>query len=616
MRKWFRKCMASLCAATIAFSGMYIVGNESTKDVKADGEYQLVWSDEFDGTELNRNNWNVEVNGNGGGNNELQYYVDRTNNIQVSDGTLKITARKENYGGKSYTSGRINSKGKQEFKYGKIEARMKLPRFSGIWPAFWTLGANYSSVGWPKCGEMDIMEAINDNNTVFANLHWSYKNSQADTKGKTYDVGDRTQWHTYGMEWDENSAAFYVDGYVYERYTISTQSEMEEFRKAQFIILNLAVGGQLPGYNINQNGFPATMEVDWVRVYQKPEEESTKYTGPTITVNQDAIGEYTGAWTSFFGQTWCGTYGNVIGNGAKVTDGVTINVTDAGIIQGDSQWSAQANIEGLKYYAGNDYVLKCTLVSTESKKVFVKIAGDDEEAISGEYITLVKNQPYNYEKKVSIPSDYAGKLDLKFGFGRSDGDPMVQNGSFSAKITNLSFSTTAVIPDPSYAEMTTNNGNSGNNSTTNNGNNSTTNNGNSGNNSTTNNGNAGNNETNNSNINNTDITNNVSDVNNIDNISIQQIQNSKTKIISAKSKKKRSVKIIIKKQTNVTGYVIKYSTNKKYYGYNTKQIKKNIYNLKKLSSNKKYYFKVRAYIKQDGKKIYGKWSKSKKVRVK
>lgn len=93
---------------------------------------------------------------------------------------------------------------------------MKLPRFSGIWPAFWTLGANYSSVGWPKCGEMDIMEAINDNNTVFANLHWSYKNSQADTKGKTYDVGDRTQWHTYGMEWDENSAAFYVDGYVYE----------------------------------------------------------------------------------------------------------------------------------------------------------------------------------------------------------------------------------------------------------------------------------------------------------------------------------------------------------------------------------------------------------------
>ena len=150
MRKWFRKCMASLCTVTIAFSGMYIVGNESTKTVKADGEYQLVWSDEFDGTELNRNNWNVEVNGNGGGNNELQYYVDNTKNLEVSNGTLKIHALRENYGNKSYTSGRINSKGKQEFKYGKIEARMKLPRFSGIWPAFWTLGANYDTVGWPK----------------------------------------------------------------------------------------------------------------------------------------------------------------------------------------------------------------------------------------------------------------------------------------------------------------------------------------------------------------------------------------------------------------------------------------------------------------------------------
>ena len=119
MRKWFRNVWRHCALQQLRSDGMYIVGNESTKAVKADGEYQLVWSDEFDGTELNRNNWNVEVNGNGGGNNELQYYVDRTNNIQVSDGTLKITARKENYGGKSYTSGRINSKGKQEFKYGK-----------------------------------------------------------------------------------------------------------------------------------------------------------------------------------------------------------------------------------------------------------------------------------------------------------------------------------------------------------------------------------------------------------------------------------------------------------------------------------------------------------------
>lgn len=602
MRKWLKKCVASLCAATIAFSGMYIVGIDSTKEVQADGEYKLVWSDEFDGTELNRNNWTVEVNGNGGGNNELQYYVDNTKNLEVSNGTLKIHALRENYGNKSYTSGRINSKGKQEFKYGKIEARMKLPRFSGIWPAFWTLGANYNTVGWPKCGEMDIMEAINDNNTVFANLHWSYKNTQADTKGKKYDVGDRTQWHTYGMEWDENSAAFYVDGYIYEKYSISTQSEMEEFRKAQFIILNLAVGGQLPGYNINQNSFPATMEVDWVRVYQKPEEETTKYTGPTITVYQDAMDEYTGAWTSFFGQSWCGTYGNMTANGAKVTDGVTVNVTNAGQIQNDSQWSAQANIEGLKYYPGNEYTLKCTLLSSEDKKVFIKIAGQDEEAISGEYITLTKNIPYNYEKKVYVEPDYTGKLDFKIGLGRSDGDPMQEGRSFSVKINNLAFTTTAVIPDPSYAETTTkSNGtsttkNSENEATSQNSIDTIT---------------TGAEATTNQNGSNVEVSNtdNSSDIE-------QKVKSSTSKIVSVKSKKKRSVKIIIKKQSNVTGYVIKYSTSKKYFGYNTKLVKKNIYKFKKLSSNKKYYFKVRAYVKQDGRRIYGKWSKSKKVKVK
>lgn len=301
MRKWFRKGIAVFCATAIVFSSAYVAGTRTESEVKAAGNYDgwnLVWSDEFEGTELNRNNWNVEVNGSGMGNNEQQFYIDSTNNIQVSDGTLKITARKEYYNGKAYTSGRINTLGKQEFKYGKIEARMKLPRFAGIWPAFWTLGANYSSVGWPACGEMDIMEAINDNNIVFANLHWSYNNSQADTQnGRNYDVGDRTEWHTYGMEWSENSASFYVDDYVYQTYSISTSAQMEEFRKKQFIILNLAVGGQLPGYNIDNTQFPATMEVDWVRVYQKPEEQTTKYNGPTITVEQDAIDEYTGSWT-------------------------------------------------------------------------------------------------------------------------------------------------------------------------------------------------------------------------------------------------------------------------------------------------------------------------------
>ena len=289
-------------------------------------------------------------------------------------------------------------------------------------------------------------------------------------------------------------------------------------------------------------------------------------------------------------------------NGAKVTDGVTVNVTNAGQIQNDSQWSAQANIEGLKYYPGNEYTLKCTLLSSEDKKVFIKIAGQDEEAISGEYITLTKNVPYNYEKKVYVEPNYTGKLDFKIGLGRSDGDPMKEGGSFSVKINNLAFITTAVIPDPSYAETTTkSNGtsttkNSGNEATNKNSIGTTT---------------TGAEATTNQNGSNAEVSNTGvnSDIE-------QQIKSSTSKIVSVKSKKKRSVKIIIKKQSNVTGYVIKYSTSKKYIGYYTKLVKKNIYKFKKLSSNKKYYFKVRAYVKQDGRRIYGKWSKSKKVKVK
>ena len=179
---------------------------------------------------------------------------------------------------------------------------------------------------------------------------------------------------------------------------------------------------------------------------------------------------------------------------------------------------------------------------------------------------------------------------------------MQEGRSFSVKINNLAFTTTAVIPDPSYAETTTkSNGtsttkNSENEATSQNSIDTIT---------------TGAEATTNQNGSNVEVSNtdNSSDIE-------QKVKSSTSKIVSVKSKKKRSVKIIIKKQSNVTGYVIKYSTSKKYFGYNTKLVKKNIYRFKKLRSNKKYYFKVRAYVKQDGRRIYGKWSKSKKVKVK
>lgn len=143
-----KRMIAFVAAFAVAFSGVSY-SRQAEKQVEAADGWDLVWSDEFDGTSLNTNTWNYEIgNGNWGwGNGELEYYTDRKENVEVSNGTLKIKALKEEYGEQSYTSGRITTKGKQEFTYGKIEAKIKLPSFSGAWPAFWTLGANQNSVG-------------------------------------------------------------------------------------------------------------------------------------------------------------------------------------------------------------------------------------------------------------------------------------------------------------------------------------------------------------------------------------------------------------------------------------------------------------------------------------
>ena len=185
--------------------------------VKAADNYELVWSDEFNGNSLDTNTWNYEIGTGswGWGNNEQQYYTDR--NIKVSNGTMKITAKREDYGGMKYTSSRITTKNKKNFKYGKIEARIKMPKFKGVWPAFWMLGANQDSVGWPKCGEIDIMEAINDENLVYGTLHWFHDpgNNNADS-GSSVAVADRTEYHVYGVEWTADKLRWYVERWMFQ----------------------------------------------------------------------------------------------------------------------------------------------------------------------------------------------------------------------------------------------------------------------------------------------------------------------------------------------------------------------------------------------------------------
>ena len=227
--------------------------------------YKLVWSDEFAGTSIDTTNWNFQTGGHGWGNHEKEYY--QRENASVTKGNLVITAKKQHMQSNDYTSVRMTTKGKHDFKYGRMEARIKLPVAQGLWPAFWMLGANIDSVAWPACGETDIMEHINRDNIVYGTIHWD-NNGHVQFGGKT--TTTPADYHVYSVEWDSASIRWYVDGVIYKEASIfDNVNSTEEFHQPFFIILNLAVGGDWPGQAIDDKSLPAKMYVDYVRVYQQ-----------------------------------------------------------------------------------------------------------------------------------------------------------------------------------------------------------------------------------------------------------------------------------------------------------------------------------------------------------
>ncbi|REJ17019.1 MAG: 1,3--beta-D-glucan 3-glucanohydrolase [Paenibacillaceae bacterium] len=236
---------------------------------KAEAAYQLVWSDEFNGPSINTNYWTFEIGtgSNGWGNNELQYYTSRPENARIENGNLVIEARRESYGGMNYTSARLKTQGKVNFKYGRIEARIKLPKGQGLWPAFWTLGEDITTVGWPRSGEIDIMEHVNNEDVTHGYMHWD-AGGHASYGGSSF-AFDVTQYHVYSIEWTPSYIKWFVDGVQFWEANIQNNiNSTEEFHKPHFLLLNMAVGGNWPGSPDASTPFPAKMYVDYVRVYQ------------------------------------------------------------------------------------------------------------------------------------------------------------------------------------------------------------------------------------------------------------------------------------------------------------------------------------------------------------
>ena len=245
--------------------------------------WTLVWSDEFDGPSgalVDATKWRADVGGNGWGNHELEYHTDRARNASLSgDGSLLIQALQERYQGpdgvvRDYTSARLKTQGLFEQAYGKFEARIQIPRGQGLWPAFWLLGADISSLGWPRCGEIDIMENIGrEPATVHGTFHGPGY-SGANGIGAPYTLPGNAAFadafHVFGLEWEPSAVRWYVDGVLYETRTPADlpPGQTWVFDHPFFIILNVAVGGDWPGPPDSGTTFPQTMRVDYVRVYR------------------------------------------------------------------------------------------------------------------------------------------------------------------------------------------------------------------------------------------------------------------------------------------------------------------------------------------------------------
>jgi len=251
--------------------------DQTTQDLGPPSPWVLTWSDEFDGPAgpIDGTKWNFDTGGGGWGNNELEYYTSRVDNVTLDGkGALEIIARKESYLGSSYTSGRINSAGKFTQAYGRFEARIQIAQGQGIWPAFWTLGGNIGTAGWPQCGELDIQETVNATPKVnHGSAHGpGYSGGSPLTGTYTLPAGALSDgYHLYAIEWEPNVVRWYVDDALYETRTPADvpAGDVWVYDHPFFVILNLAVGGNFPGPPDGTTVFPATTKVDYVRVYRK-----------------------------------------------------------------------------------------------------------------------------------------------------------------------------------------------------------------------------------------------------------------------------------------------------------------------------------------------------------
>ena len=313
------------------------VDPETLIDAEREG-WILVWRDEFLDSEIRTDRWGFEVNAQGGGNNESQYYTDRSENARIENGNLVIEARAENYTGpegtRDYTSARLRTLNKGDWEYGRMEANIKLPYGQGIWPAFWMLPTDWVYGGWAASGEIDIMELVgHEPNVTHGTLHYGGPWPENTYTGDSYTIDEpfANAFHNFAVEWEYGEIRWYLDDVHFQTQTdwYSTAAAWPApFNQRFHIILNVAVGGTWPGYPDASTAFPQRMEVDYVRVYERDPAYVPVVPKLTFTVDTSCTGNpvNTVALTGPWANNW--------------NSGDVVSATD----NGDGTWSVEMDL--------------------------------------------------------------------------------------------------------------------------------------------------------------------------------------------------------------------------------------------------------------------------------
>lgn len=409
--------------------------------------YKLVWADEFDEDKLNRDNWNVELHEPGWVNAEWQEYVDSEENIRVSDGKLilrPVKTKKED-GSMYYTSGRVSTEKKQEFTYGYFEAKAKVPEGKGYLPAFWLMTGDEEKYGqWPRCGEIDIMEILGQEPALtHGTIHYGNPHEQQqghyELEGETF----ADAFHVYGLEWEPGEMRFYVDGNIYHTvndwYSSFADAEPEPypapFDQNFYMQLNLAVGGNWPGDPDETTDFDnAEFEIDYVRVYQKPEYD-TNVTKPAPTF-REPLENGNIVYNGDFSETedladdvnWNFILNEGGAGSAEIKDGMIVISTDN---EGKVDYSIQLVQKDLPLYNGKNYKVTFEAYADENRKMVACVTGPSANYIrymEDTTLDLTKDwQTYEYEFEMIEKDDNNGRIEFNMGKAGSTATVYIRN---------------------------------------------------------------------------------------------------------------------------------------------------------------------------------------------